>query len=272
MLALGWLALWAAPVAAWQKDAGSAFTPRDPNLIALPWEITFADGLDAEEYARQLDYFKIEIAAVARDGTVDYIWNLAKSRPDRRTGKQLDDDRLRIGWKTGTLANVDARLLRKAGVTIKGKELLHFFPDAVQDELQKLEQQYAGRKREEIRRTLFRIRPAKKQGHYHFEVVEQVPPKQSSRHTPRAVAHPSPLAGEGGSRSEPGEGSARWDDPLANAYPSPCSPAASVPLPQGERDARTAHGVCLLRSRTGRADGTRSVPATNASLWRLVRS
>ena len=86
---------------------------------------------------------------------------------------------------------------------------------------------------------------------------------QSSEAARRAPS-PSPLAGEGGARSAPGEGSA----PDANSNPSPASPpsAAQHPLPQGERvteqgerdGGRQRKRIPLARSRR---DRRRSRPA-----------
>lgn len=141
------------------------------------WEILFADGITQQEYARQLDYFGIEIAAVSKSGRVEYITRLMEQRPEHRTGQRGDDPRLRIGWKSGVLVAADRRLLRKAGIASADKELTHYFPPDLQEQLQQLEIEYAGRASRDIERTRFQIQPVDDGNGYEFVVIDQVPPK-----------------------------------------------------------------------------------------------
>ncbi|HEV3136712.1 MAG TPA: hypothetical protein VGZ26_02390, partial [Pirellulales bacterium] len=161
-------------------------TPDDPGKSAhsprgreskIEWEILFEDGITTDEYARQLDYFKIEVAAVSKKGKVEYISNVASPKPAKRTGQKAADYRLSIGWKTGTLHAADRKLLAKAGINSDGKELWHFIPIEVQAQLETLQRSYARRDASEIKRTRFRILPKEKGGGYEFVVVEQDPPK-----------------------------------------------------------------------------------------------
>ncbi len=176
-LCLLWLCFCAwTPLAASQDPARSANTPNGSRSAARPeWELLLDDDVTAEEYARQIDYFKIEVGAVSKNGKIEYATNVGGPKPDKRVGFTETEYRLRIGWKSGALHAADRKLLAKAGIVSTGKDLWHYFPIDVQKQLQDLEVNYAGRKPEEIRRTRFRIRPKTKG--YEFVVLEQDPPK-----------------------------------------------------------------------------------------------
>ncbi len=169
------------PLGAWQTGGSSGFTPRGParKSAEREWEIIFSDGISTEEYAKQLDYFNIDIGALSKNGKIEYISKVSQYKPVRRLGLAAAEYRLQIPWKSGTLHAADRRLLRKAGIGSQGKKLEHYFPRVLQKELEKLEADYAGLKRDEIRRTRFRIRPAETGKGYEFVVVEQDPPNVS---------------------------------------------------------------------------------------------
>jgi hypothetical protein len=159
-------------------ESKSAHSPRDAVKARGPdWEIFFDDDVLGEEYARQIDYFKIEIAAVSKKGRIDYISQVTKPKPERRVGHKATDYRFNTTWKAGRLHAADRKLLAKAGISTEGKELVHYFPSEVQSQLSKLELAYAQRQPSEIKRTRFQIRPKSKEAGYEFIVIEQDPPK-----------------------------------------------------------------------------------------------
>lgn len=169
------LAVAAAPPARADKQpAKSAHQPRGGE-----WEIVFADKITVEEYARQMDYFKIEIAAISKNGKIESISKVGQRKPEKRVGHTTADYRLHIGWKTGQLHAADRKLLAKAGIASGDKELWHFFSTETQARLAALERTYANRPPSEITRTRFEIRPAAKGDGYEFVVIEQDPPKPS---------------------------------------------------------------------------------------------
>lgn len=137
------------------------------------WEIEFEDDLQTEDYANRVDFFQIEIAAVSKDGKIEYISKVRQRKPDKRVGHLDGENRLRIGWKKGTLAEADRALLKKAGINPRGKELWHFFSAKTQAELAKLERSYAGRQPSDIRRTRFRLQETRAGADFEFVVVEQ---------------------------------------------------------------------------------------------------
>mgnify|MGYP006908207604 CR=1 FL=1 len=150
---------------------------RSPERL---WELLFDETITSDEYAHQLDHFGIEIAAVSKNGKIESVTNVTEYKPEKHVSHNEREYRLRIGWQSGTLRAADRRLLRKAGISSKGKELTHFFPPAVQKSMERAELEYADRKVAEIRRTRFQIRPTEDDQGYEIVVVEQDPPKPKS--------------------------------------------------------------------------------------------
>lgn len=146
---------------------------------ATEWEIVFDDGITTEEYARQIDFFQIEIGALSKSGKVEYITHVAKPKPDKRVQELRYDRRWRITWKSGNLHVADRKLLGKAGINSDNKEMWHFFPDEVHARMVSLERSYAGTPPHDIRRTRFGVRATKAGDGYEFFVVEQEPPKNA---------------------------------------------------------------------------------------------
>ncbi len=169
------LAVAAAPPTRVEKASPkSAHQPRGGE-----WEIVFADEITVEEYARQMDYFKIEIAAVSKNGKIETISKVSQRKPEKRVGHTTTDYRLHLGWKKGQLHAADRKLLAKAGIASGDKELWHFFQTETQARLAALERAYADRPPSEITRTRFEVRPAAEGDGYEFVVIEQDPPKPS---------------------------------------------------------------------------------------------
>jgi hypothetical protein len=140
---------------------------------AMRWRIQF-DQTTLDSYARQLDFFKIELAAV-RSGRIEYASNVSQPTPTRR-GMRINEDekRLYFSWESGTLKKFDTQLLTKAGVPITSDAVIvQFFPPQVEGQLAALEQQRAGKRDlKTIRRTYFAVRP-RANGGYEFVVVGQ---------------------------------------------------------------------------------------------------
>jgi hypothetical protein len=166
----------AGPTAAAGEEASPTTAPRPE------WEVFFAEDISIEEYSRQLDYFKIEVAAV-KDNKIEYISKLSGRKPEKRLGRREEDERLYIGWKSGALEAVDRKLLAKARVNPQGKDILHYFPPDVQAAMEEAQRKYADRKPSQIKRTRFEIHP-RAAGGYEFVVVEQQghrPPSAGAR-------------------------------------------------------------------------------------------
>jgi hypothetical protein len=146
----------------------------DANVVPRweRWQVRFASA-DVESYAQQLDFFKIELAALGGGkSTVDYATNLSLARPTRRTGPSESEQRLYMTWRSGELIEADKQLLAKAGIDTANRVVLQFYPPETEAALAALEQQAAGtRDLKEIKRTVFGVKGTG--GKYEFYVMSQ---------------------------------------------------------------------------------------------------
>lgn len=137
------------------------------------WEIRFTtSGL--EPYARQLDFFKIELAAAGGTPLVDYAAGLSKAKPDRRSGKPEDEKRMYMTWQNASspLAAFDRQLLAKAGINTQRRLVLQFYPRETELMLLRLEAEKArGRDAREFLKTIFGVQPVG--NGYQFFVMDQ---------------------------------------------------------------------------------------------------
>jgi hypothetical protein len=134
-------------------------------------EIQF-DPQSIEEYARWLDFFRIELGVLGRDNKVHYAYNFTRGRPQTREGAPLEEQRLYLNSSGTPLALLDQRLARDAGIARLGRIILQFFPPESAGILFALEQQAAGnRSLEEVRKTIFRV--VRKGNDFEFSVEKQ---------------------------------------------------------------------------------------------------
>lgn len=123
------------------------------------WRIKFDDG-DLETYAKQLDFFKIELGALFRDGRLVFIRNLSSPNPTQRVVQTgAGEDRLYMTWRGGSRKQADASLFKKAGVpNASNAMLMHFYAPETEQLLARTEVAYRNRKSDEIRSTYFSVR------------------------------------------------------------------------------------------------------------------
>lgn len=136
------------------------------------WEIRF-ESSSISAYARQLDAFNIELGAAGGKKNVDYAFNLINGKPDSRSGPSDKEQRLYMTWRGGNLQKFDEQLLTKAGVNIKGRTLMQFYPEKVEDELAWIEDVYAKNQNKVIQeylKTVFEVKP--KGNGWEFVVAE----------------------------------------------------------------------------------------------------
>jgi hypothetical protein len=136
------------------------------------WEIRMA-AENLAEYAKQLDFFKVELA-VAGGGSpvVEYISNLSAAKPTVRAGDPKDEHRLRFLHRSGELREGDRQLAGKAGVKTEGRVVFQFYSEAMYKSLLALEATRKGNRRiKDVRRTVFGVKSNK--GQYEFYVIDQ---------------------------------------------------------------------------------------------------
>lgn len=138
----------------------------------LRWFIKFASERSLEEYARQLDFFSVELGVLHPGGRIVYVSGLSRPSPQKReVATAADEERLYFTWQGGERRDSDIRLLAKAGVQVGQGRILHFYTPQTENRLAVVERNFANRKAKEIRRTYFSVT---KQGQgYTFEVTRQ---------------------------------------------------------------------------------------------------
>ncbi|MGH7200365.1 MAG: hypothetical protein ACREJB_07145, partial [Planctomycetaceae bacterium] len=124
------------------------------------------------EYARQLDFFGIELGALLPEGKLVYLSNLSNSTPSKKiisTGS--GEQRLYMTWRGGGRKLADVQLFQKAGVDVRSATIFHFYPQKTEQMLARLELSYRNRPVREIRRTYFAVERAG--NGYQFVVTRQ---------------------------------------------------------------------------------------------------
>jgi hypothetical protein len=148
---------------------GTGGIPREQR-----WFVKFGERASLEEYAKQLDFFKIELGALLPDGRLAYLTNVSNPIPQVRYVKTGSDEaRLYMTWQGGDRRAADAQLFAKANVVVRGDTIIfHFYPKPMENTLAKLELEFRNRTVKQIRRTYFAVEPDG--GGYKFSVFRQI--------------------------------------------------------------------------------------------------
>jgi hypothetical protein len=149
------------------NDGGGGGGARSGNWSGVPnghpgreqrWRIMFYLS-DLATYAKQLDFFKIELGALFKDGRLVFIKNMSAATPLSRvvfTGKA--EDRLYMKWRAGTRRDADVALFRKAGIPdADDATILHFYGPETEQLLARTEVAYRNHKSAKIRSTYFTV-------------------------------------------------------------------------------------------------------------------
>lgn len=135
------------------------------------WELRFPRDNSLEAYAKQLDFFGIELGVLLPGNKVQYAYNLSKSQPDQRTGAANQEKRYYLTWRRGELEQADRELLARAKVDCQNRLILKFLPLEIEKQLWSLEKARAGDGSAGVPTTVFGIQP---DGNgYTFYVIEQ---------------------------------------------------------------------------------------------------
>ncbi|MEZ6059860.1 MAG: hypothetical protein R3C19_05820 [Planctomycetaceae bacterium] len=143
-------------------------TPREQR-----WFVQFADKSDLKSYARQLDFFNIELGVAFRDGRIVYVRNFSTTPVVRNARISASEQRLFMNWQAGgERVKADIDLLTLAGITdVSSGIILHFYPRETEEILARLEHDYANLRPDQIRRTYFDV--ARDGDGFKFEVTNQ---------------------------------------------------------------------------------------------------
>lgn len=135
------------------------------------WEVRFNKGSTLENYAKQLDFFRIELGVLMPGNQVQYAHDLSKAKPGHRTGPADSEQRYYLTWRRGELQEADRELLGRAGIDTKNKIILKFLPPDVEGRLVEMEKAQAGPDLENVRTTFYAVR-ATASG-YEFYLIDQ---------------------------------------------------------------------------------------------------
>jgi hypothetical protein len=150
---------------------GYGFGPGDGGVRREDrWSIAYKTGQTADEYARQLDAFGVEMAIISGNRLV-YVANFSQAQPTKRMGNPADDKRLYFVWRGQGRKESDITLLAKAGLDVGEGVIFQFYPTRTESMLEQLEVRYKGKQPAEIRSTRFGVVPVG--SGYGFEVVSQ---------------------------------------------------------------------------------------------------
>lgn len=134
------------------------------------WSIVYPPGQSPEEYARQLDAFKVELGTIT-GGTMQVASNLSSPSPARRTIDHRAEKRLYFLYQGQGRRDADIQLLKKAGIPVAEGAIFQFYPKEIEDALAQAEYRFRKRQPGQIRMTRFEVvRQGSKWG---FKVVAQ---------------------------------------------------------------------------------------------------
>ena len=140
------------------------------------WEIQF-NATGKQDYARQLDFFGIELAVFGGgENTIESASNLA-SVPTRHINLEPESEkRLYFSWKRfNPLVRFDRQLLSAAGIASSGLIVVRLTPSSLEQQLVQLERQHCQVNGkgfpDAIAKTVFQSQPDG--DGFQFEVVSQ---------------------------------------------------------------------------------------------------
>lgn len=148
---------------------GSGGMPREQR-----WFVRFGDRAGVEEYAKQLEFFGIELGALLPDGRLAYLSKLTEPSPAvRYTASGAGEQRLYMTWQGGDRRSADVELFKRANISVNlDTAIFHFYPKSTESQLVRLEHDYRNRPLSQIRRTYFGVESTGKG--YQFTVLRQV--------------------------------------------------------------------------------------------------
>jgi len=151
------------------EGPGTGGLPREQR-----WFVRFGEKGTLTEYARQIDFFGIELGALLPGGKMLYLSNVNSEKPiTRQASSGAGESRLYMTWQGGERSKADFDLFERAGFNVRGAILFHFYPPETEQMLARLEREYRNRPIEDIRRTYFIVRRVGSAFQYAFELTRQ---------------------------------------------------------------------------------------------------
>ncbi|MEO1524399.1 MAG: hypothetical protein AAFX06_03145 [Planctomycetota bacterium] len=141
------------------------------------WEMKF-NARGRKDYATQLDFYKIELAAFGGGGAnvIESASNLASSPRKKVNRNPSSEKRLYFSWKlSNPLMQFDRSLLGAAGISFSGRNVVRLIPADLENRLANLEKDYCESKGKtwpgSIAKTIFES--VRAENGFEFQVVSQ---------------------------------------------------------------------------------------------------
>lgn len=157
------------------RDGG----PGSGNANVVPeykrWRIEY-ESEDISVYAQQLDHFSITIGAVATETSEIVLVNNMSGGINARTSSRKEQSKvLRFEHKKMRMRRWDQTFCQQAGVDLRGRVTVQFYPDITRQKLRTAEARHLqslGKTLEEVRRTYFKVVPAG--GGFEYQVTDML--------------------------------------------------------------------------------------------------
>lgn len=141
------------------------------------WQIRYS-SVSRELYAKQLNFFGIELGAVSRaTPTIRYVTELTADRPTRREGRKSLEERIFFSHRNDQMREWDKSLLVDAGESDDELEsefiLVHFYPGAIREQLLEIEKAEIGDQAVgDIKRTTFGVKQTERGFEYYIIEIQ----------------------------------------------------------------------------------------------------
>ena len=120
------------------------------------WFVRFSRRGTIRDYAKQLDYFGIELGALVDGQKIVYLSKLQENQPQTRSRNSgVGEKRLYMTWQGGTRQAADLQIFGKANINIGAGTIFHFYPAKTESLLARLERDFKDKSVAQIRRTYF---------------------------------------------------------------------------------------------------------------------
>jgi hypothetical protein len=121
------------------------------------WQIRFNKGNTLETYARQLDFFKIELGVIAPGDKVIYLSKFSAGIPTKKEGPRAAEKRYYFVWQGGDLKDADLEFFRRVKVSTESGRIFMFIPRELESKLVEMEKSYQNKTIAQIKYTHFSI-------------------------------------------------------------------------------------------------------------------
>ena len=144
------------------KGTGKRALGFGPGTSGFPreqrWFVRFGDKTSVDEYAKQLDFFRIELGALLPDGRLAYVTNMSGGAAVRYVKTGENEKRLYMTWQGGERRGADTELFKRAKIDVFPETpIFHFYPPDLESRLATLEKEFRNKPIAQIRRTYFSV-------------------------------------------------------------------------------------------------------------------